>query len=393
MWAVSLFNTCFDKEDAAGLCDVLDSGWVSMGAITEQFEQKFADTIGVRHAIAVSNGTAALHLANRAIGIGPGDEVVCPALTFVATANAVVYTGARPIFADIQGDQDLTISPASIEALITENTRAITVVHYAGYPCDMNAIMSIARRYNLHVIEDCAHAPGARIAGCQCGAIGDIGCFSFFANKNMTTAEGGMLTTDSDRFARRLRRLRSHGMTSTTLDRHHGHACSYDVMDLGYNYRIDEIRSALGLRQITKLPFWNAQRKRLHQHYCERLSAIDSLTIPFREPMGESVYHIFPILLSDATARHDFMAYLKSRGIQTSIHYPPAHLFAYYRRTFGFSEGLLPRTESVANREVTLPLYPGMKEDNVDYVCGNIASYFKRRTSRQRVESLSSVHL
>ncbi|MDJ0875050.1 MAG: DegT/DnrJ/EryC1/StrS family aminotransferase [Desulfobacterales bacterium] len=392
MWAVSLFNTCFDEGDAAILRDVLESGWVSMGTITVNFERAFAEYIGVRHAIAVTNGTAALHLANRAIGIGPGDEVLCPALTFVATANAIVYSGGHPVFADIQGVDDLTISPASIEKQINERTRAITVVHYAGHPCDMDAITSIARRYNLQVIEDSAHAPGARLGSLQCGAIGDIGCFSFFANKNMTTAEGGMITTNDDILARRIRHMRSHGMTSTTYDRHQGHAYSYDVTELGYNYRIDEIRSALGLRQLEKLPLWYAHRKRLRQRYLDRLSPIDALTIPFLAPRGESACHIVPILLNDEKCRPDFMAHMKANGIQTSIHYPPVHLFEFYRRTFGWREGALPNTEKVAAREVTLPLYPGMKDEEVDYVCQNIESFFNPLKSRQRPEAVLPIH-
>ncbi len=378
MWTISLSDTRFDTGDAEAVCNVLASGWISMGAVTEQFERRFAEMVGARHAIAVANGTAALHLAHRAVGIGPDDEVICPALTFVATANAIVYAGGRPVFADIQGDHNLTVSPASIEERITDKTRAITVVHYAGHPCDMHVILSIAQRYNLHVIEDSAHAPGARIGNRYCGTFGDIGCFSFFANKNMTTAEGGMITTDNDLLARLIRRMRSHGMTSSTLDRHQGHAYSYDVVELGYNYRIDEIRSALGLRQIDNLPRWNARRGELQQRYRDRLSDIDHLFIPFSSPQGEPAHHIFPILLARDIDRRDFMAYLKALGIQTSIHYPPVHLFSHYRRAFGCSEGLLPRTEDVAAREVTLPLYPVMQNEDVDTVCRSVKSYFVR---------------
>jgi dTDP-4-amino-4,6-dideoxygalactose transaminase len=379
MWTVSLSNTSFDHLDAGAVTEVLQSGWVSMGELTEKFERRFAQFIGVRHAIAVTNGTAALHLANSALRMDPGAEVICPACTFVATANAVVYAGAKPVFADIQGDIDLNISPSSIEDRITDRTRAIIVVHYAGYPCDMNMIVSIARRHNLHLIEDCAHAPGAGTGGKRCGSIGDIGCFSFFANKNMTTAEGGMITTNNDILARRIRSLRSHGMTSTTYDRHRGRARSYDVTELGYNYRIDELRSALGLAQLGKLPHWNAQRKTLRHHYLERLSSIEALTIPFLETDGEPVDHIFAVLLKEEERRQDFMTFLKMNGIQTSIHYPAVHLFDYYRRSYGYRTGMLPRTERVANREVTLPLYPGMTTDDVEYVSRNIMTFFQRR--------------
>lgn len=386
MWSVSLFNTCFDDGEADALRHVLQSGWVSMGAVTERFEHRFAQFVGARHAIAVSSGTAALHLANSALGIGPGDEVLCPALTFVATANAIIYAGGRPVFADIRDEGDLTVSPTSIEERITRNTRAITVVHYAGFPCDMDAIMGIARRHNLYVIEDCAHSPGARIGNLHCGAIGDVGCFSFFANKNMTTAEGGMVTTNNDMLAHRIRRLRSHGMTSTTFDRHKGHAYSYDVTDLGYNYRIDELRSALGLRQLEKLVQWNARRIALRNRYIELLSNVESLTIPFLNPRGENASHIFPILLKEDICRRDFMAYLKTQGVQTSIHYPPVHLFDYYRCRYGFSEGLLPRTEQVAAREVTLPLYPDMKAGDITAVSRVVKSFFRQRKDTNEID-------
>jgi dTDP-4-amino-4,6-dideoxygalactose transaminase len=377
MWTVSLSNTSFDHIDTSAVNEVLQSGWVSMGELTEKFERRFAEFIGVRHAIAVTNGTAALHLSNSALRIDPGTEVICPALTFVATANAIVYAGAKPVFADIHGDTDLTISPASIEDCITDRTRAIIVVHYAGYPCDMNTIMAIARRYNLHVIEDCAHAPGASTGSKRCGSIGDIGCFSFFANKNMTTAEGGMITTNNDMFARRIRNMRSHGMTSTTYDRHQGHAFSYDVIELGYNYRIDELRSALGLAQLGKLPHWNTQRKKLCNRYRELLSPIDAIILPFLETNGESVNHIFPVLIKEDERRQYFMAFLKTHGIQTSIHYPAVHLFDYYRRSYGCRIGMLPKTERVANSEVTLPLYPDMKTEDVEYIGSIIKKFFK----------------
>lgn len=246
-----------DEEDARAVVEVLRSKWLSMGPVTAEFERRFADYIGVKHAFAVVNCTAALHLAHVALGAGAGDTVICPSLTFVATANAIRYTGATPVFADITSADDLNVCPDDIEAKIDDTTKGICVVHYGGYPCDMDRIMAIARRHHLYVVEDAAHAPGAacwvtlppsaastgeRVVK-KCGSIGDIGCFSFFSNKNMTTGEGGMLTTDNDAIADRLRLLRSHGMTSLTWDRERGHSFSYDVTDTGYNYRLDEMRA------------------------------------------------------------------------------------------------------------------------------------------------------
>ena len=241
-WRIPLSDINFGPEEEQAVLEVIRSRWLTMGAVTQGFEQELAEYAGVKHAIAVTNATAALHLACVAAGLGPGDEAILPSLTFVATANAVRYTGARPVFADVEGVDSLNISPAAIEARITPRTRAILVVHYGGYACDMPAILEIARRHDLAVIEDAAHAIGSRLDGRMLGTWGAIGCYSFFSNKNMTTGEGGMLVTDDDGLAEKLRVLRSHGMTSLTWDRHKGHAWSYDVVDLGYNYRIDEVR-------------------------------------------------------------------------------------------------------------------------------------------------------
>jgi dTDP-4-amino-4,6-dideoxygalactose transaminase len=328
-----------------------------MGARTQAFEAGFASLVGVSNAFAVSNATVALHLACAALGIGPGDEVIVPSLTFVATANAVRYTGAEVRFADIIGPQDLNISPAAIEAQVTSRTRAIIVVHYAGYPCRMPAILEIARRHRLAVIEDAAHAPGASLDGRPLGSWGDIGCFSFFSNKNLSTGEGGMLVTSRADLAEQVRLMRSHGMTSLTWDRHQGHAYSYDVVALGYNYRIDEIRSALGIVQLEKLEKNNNRRREITEFYWEALSGT-ALELPFIDSIGRSAHHIFPVLLPAGADRLAFIDHLREHGIQTSIHYPPIHQFTNFHPTH--SEQVLPQTEAAAAREVTLPLFPGM---------------------------------
>ena len=232
MWKVPLFDIDFDATEAAAVQAVLRSGWLTMGEVSQRFERRFGEFIGVKHALAVSNGTAALHLACLAAGIGPDDEVICPSFTFVACANAILYSGGTPVFADITNALDLNVSPIDIEAKITQKTKALLVVHYAGFPCDMDSITELAGRYDLHIIEDCAHAPGTEYNGKKCGAIGHLGCFSFFSNKNMTTAEGGMITTDSDELAEKIRLLRCHGMSSQTLERHNGRTFAYDVVNL-----------------------------------------------------------------------------------------------------------------------------------------------------------------
>jgi dTDP-4-amino-4,6-dideoxygalactose transaminase len=340
-----------------------------MGTVTQQFEQEFAAFVGAKHTLAVTNATAALHLACLAVGIGPGDEVIVPSLTFVATANAVRYTGATPVFADVESLDWMNISPASIEACITERTRAILVVHYGGYACDMPAIQRIAQEHNLVVLEDSAHAIGSELEGRKLGTMSSIGCYSFFSNKNMTTGEGGMLATDDDVLAEKLRILRSHGMTSLSWDRHQGHAYSYDVVDLGYNYRIDEMRSALGRVQLSKLPAGNARRKELSGLYRELFSElVPEMKLPFAEERGTSCYHILPALLPEGSDRIRFMESLKQQGIQTSIHYPPVHHFSIYQDEWQARGIPLPVSEAASAREVTLPLYPTMRDEQVHWV-------------------------
>lgn len=377
MWKVPLFDIGFDNEEIEAVQKVIRSGWLTMGDVTEVFERLFAEFLNVKHAIAVSSGTAALHLANLALGMGRGDEVICPSLTFVASANSIFYTGARPVFAEITSHDDFNISPDDITSRMTERTKAILVVHYGGHCCDMGRITEIAKRGGLFIIEDCAHAPGAEYSGKKCGALGDLGCFSFFSNKNMTTGEGGMITTSDDELAERIRLLRSHGMTIPTSDRYRGHGVSYNVVELGFNYRIDEMRSALGIVQMRKLKNNNNRRQELVQIYLDRLRNVNGLTIPFRNGLGLPAHHIFPILLDEDVLRSKFIRYLKDKGIQTSIHYPAIHQFDYYRDKVEYDAGCLSVTEEVAKREVTLPLYPSMKDEDVHYVCEAVAKYLQ----------------
>jgi dTDP-4-amino-4,6-dideoxygalactose transaminase len=364
-WRVPLADLDFDRMEEEAVLKVLRSRWLTMGAVTQEFEKEFAQHVGVKHALAVSNATVALHLACLAFGIGPGDEVIVPSLTFVATANAVLYTGADVRFGDILGPQDLTISPESIEKHITGRTKAIIVMHYGGYPCRIAEIKEIAETHHLALIEDAAHAPGATLEGRALGTWGEVGCFSFFSNKNLSTGEGGMLVTDQDDVADKVRLLRSHGMTSLTWDRHQGHAYSYDVVDLGYNYRIDEIRSALGRVQLQKLAANNERRKAITEMYRQGLGS-RGFELPFKDGKGDPAYHIFPVLLPRETDRKAFIDTLRAAGVQTSIHYPPVHRFSYYRQRYG--EISLPLTEEMAAREVTLPLYPSMQDGQVELV-------------------------
>jgi dTDP-4-amino-4,6-dideoxygalactose transaminase len=363
-WRIPLSDIDLCAEEISSVEAVLKSRWLTMGRVTQDFESAFASYVGTKHALAVTNATAALHMACMAIGLKSGDEVIVPSLTFVASANAIRYTGATPVFADITSETDLNISPDAIEASITEHTRAIMLVHFAGYPCDLPRILELARKHNLKIIEDAAHASGSWLEDRHLGTWGDIGCFSFFSNKNMTTGEGGMAVTNDDSLFEKLRLLRSHGMTTLTWDRHKGHAWSYDVVELGYNYRIDEIRAALGLVQLNKLERNNNRRRYLTQIYQDALHELTpEVTIPFLHYRGVSAAHIMPVLLPAEVDRVHFMENMKSQGIQTSIHYPPVHSFTAYKGES--AKPVLPQTEDAAAREVTLPLYPGMCEDDV----------------------------
>jgi dTDP-4-amino-4,6-dideoxygalactose transaminase len=371
-WKIPLSDIDFGPEERAAVDQVLQNRWLTMGAITQEFEQAFATYVGAKYAVAVTNATAALHMACMVAGLGPGDEAIVPSLTFVATANAVRYTGATPVFVDIVGEHDLNISYHSIEKAITEKTCAILVMHYGGYTCDMPSIMELAHERGLKVIEDAAHAVGSELGGVKLGVWGDAGCYSFFSNKNMTTGEGGMIVTNNNEYLQRLHLLRSHGMTSLTWDRHKGHAWSYDVVGLGYNYRIDEIHAALGIVQLEKLTANNERRRHLTQVYWNALQELTpQIVVPFASHVGISAAHLMPILLPAGINRSAFMESMKSQGIQTSIHYPPIHTFSAFSGCK--TKYPLPNTEDVAAREVTLPLYPAMSDEDALTVVKSIA--------------------
>jgi len=373
-WRYPLSDIDLGKEEEREVLRVLRSRWLSTGPVTERFERAFTEYLGGGYATAVSNGTAALHLALASLGIEKGDKVILPSLTFIATANAVLYVGARPVFVDIVSTENLNISPQEIEKKITKKTKAIMAMHYGGHPCDMKAIRGIAKRHDLYVIEDAAHAPGAEYRGKKCGLIGDVGCFSFFSNKNLVTGEGGLVVTRDKALAGRIQRMRSHGMEALSWDKYRGRLSSYDIGGLGYNYRTTEIQSALGLVQLKKLDRNNRKRKRLVEIYVNGLQKIEEISIPFSWLKEHPSYHLFPILVAPHVDRNQVMERLKGFGIQTSVHYPPVHLFSFYRKRFGFKKGMLPKTEEVSRREVTLPLHPRMDEEDVKWIAEKVKS-------------------
>lgn len=379
-WKVSLFETCFGPEELEAVQRPLRNQWITMGDVTLQLEESFAQRCGVKHAIAVNNCTAALHLAVLAAGIKAGDEVICPTLTFVATANAIRYVGATPVFCEPIGPENLNIGAVQVEGLITEKTRGIMVVHYAGFPVDMVAMRALAAKHNLVLIEDCAHALFSTLHGRSCGTWGDVAGFSFFGNKNMTCGEGGMVTTNDDNIAECVRNMRSHGMTTLTLDRYKGRAFTYDVIAHGYNYRMDEMRSALALIQLGRLDGFLQERSRVRERYCQRLSDSKILVPEFDwssiSQQGDTVgHHIMPILLPPGCNRETIAAHLKNDGIQSSVHYRPIHTFSVYSKQNALPKKLA-KAEAIAERELTLPMYPTMTNAQVDLVCDSLLKNF-----------------
>lgn len=372
-WNVPLFDPDLGPEEEQALVDVIRSKWLTMGDRTKAFETRFAEEIGVPVALACNSATAALHMALDALGVGPGDDVVVPSLTFVATANAVRYCGARPVFADVASLDEWNVDARSIERALTPATKAIVVVHYAGYACDMPAIMALAKARGLVVVEDVAHAPCVALDGVSLGAWGDAGCFSFFSNKNMTTAEGGMVTTRRPELAERLSRLRSHGMTTLTLDRHKGHAFGYDVVALGFNYRMSELNAALGLVQLAHVRERNARRATHVARYRQQLAALP-LGLPFGAFRGESAFHLMPVLLPEGADRLQVMTRMREQGVQTSIHYRPVDTFSAYVAAGLGPSPAVPLSHRIGQGVITLPLYPSMRDEQIDHVCQSLAT-------------------
>lgn len=364
---IPLFELNMDQAEEEALLATLRTKWISTGPKTEELEERFSQHIGVPHAVAVSNCTAALHLALLTCNVGPGDEVIVPSMTFVATANAVRYTGAKVVFADIESLHRPLISEASIRKNISSKTKAIIVVHYAGYGCKMDAVMNVAQQHNLFVIEDCAHSPFSSYQGQKLGSFGDVSCFSFFSNKNITCAEGGMFMTSDPEKAKRARLLRGHGMTTLSYERAKGHASSYDVIELGFNYRLDDLRASLLLAQLDKLRRDVERRSELRRLYTEGLKNQESLILPFIGDTELSSNYIFPVVLGESAkrSRDEIREKLKKSGVATSVHYPPVHQFGIYRS----EEHGLPITENYGKRTVTLPMFHGMTKAQVNRVC------------------------
>ena len=371
-YKIPLFDLNFDEKEEQAVLETIQSKWISTGPKTAAFEEKFASMLHAKHAVALSNCTVSLHLALKLADVQAGDEVICPSLTFVATVNSIRYVDATPVFSDVTSYEDITIDPKDIRRKITPKTKAIMVMHYGGFACDMDKIMQIAQEHNLKVIEDACHGPLSEYKGKKLGTIGDVGCFSFFSNKNISTGEGGMLITNNDEYASRTKLLRSHGMTTMSYERASGHSTAYDVVELGYNYRMDDIHSSIGLVQLDKIEADLIKRAEVRELYLSLLKDIPGIIIPFRDYTEFTSNYIFPIALKDGNAekRDQIRASLAEVGIQTSIHYPAVHRFSIYKEYY--SE--LPVTDYLVDNLITLPMYSNLTEEQVHYICSTIKS-------------------
>jgi len=363
------------EEEIADVVETLRSGWITTGPKVRQFEEAFAAYIGARHAIAVNSGTAALHLALEAVGVGPGDEVILPTYTFAATGEVVAYLGARPVLADCRSDT-FNIDVATIEPLITPKTKAIIPVHIAGQPCDMDPIMDLAKARGLHVIEDAAHALPASYKGKVIGAIGDLTAFSFYATKPITTGEGGMVTTARDDYAARIKQMSLHGLSGDAWNRYSdkGH-WYYEILDFGFKYNLTDLAAALGLQQLRRSDDLYKRRREIARMYSEGLSGLEGCTVPQEVDWGTHAWHLYILQLNLAAltgGRDGVIHSLSQDGIGTSVHFIPLHLHPAYRNRFGYCRGAFPVAEQIFERAISLPIYPGMTNADVGRVVESV---------------------
>lgn len=366
IYSIPLFKLNFGEEEIQAVTDTIRSQWISTGPKCEELEQLFVDMFQVNYAVSLSNCTDALHLACKLCDIKEGDEVLCPSLTFAASVNCIRYVGAIPVFCDIVSPEHMNIAPQDMERKITSKTKAILVVHMAGFPAKMDEIMHIAKKHKIKVIEDACHGPLSEYKGKKLGTIGDVGCFSFFSNKNISTGEGGMLITNNEAMAKRARLLRSHGMTTMSYQRASGHATSYDIMDMGYNFRLDDIRASIAVEQLKKLRKDLEQRNEVRKLYVDLLENLKAVIVPFANNTEFVSNYIMPIVLKDATKeKRDYIRNsLHEKGIQTSVHYPAIHRFSIYKDY----KAELPITNYVTDNEITLPMYASLKRDEITYI-------------------------
>ncbi|WP_456324643.1 UDP-4-amino-4,6-dideoxy-N-acetyl-beta-L-altrosamine transaminase [Desulfonauticus submarinus] len=374
-----------DEDDIVSVCSVLRSDWLTTGPKVSEFEQAIANYVGARYAVAVSSGTAALHCAMYALGIGPGDEVIMPPITFAATANCVCYMGGRPVFADVEPDT-LLINPDDVEKQITPKTKAIIAVDYAGQPCDYDKLQVLAKKYGLALVADGCHALGAKYKGKKVGSLADLTVFSFHPVKHITTGEGGAIVTDNEELAERMRKFRNHGISLDAQQREKIGSWFYEIEELGYNYRITDIQCALGISQLKKLPVFLKRRREIARQYDLAFKDIKEIFPLTVKKNILHAYHLYVVRLNSKLAgmdRKDLFQKLRKKGIGVNVHYIPVHLHPFYRRKFGYGLGLCPVAEDAYEEILSLPIFPGMGDGDVERVVeavkNSLSFKYKRR--------------
>ena len=375
-----------DEEDIRAVVDVLRSDWLTTGPKISEFERAVADYVGAKFAVAVSSGTAALHAVMKAIGVKPGDEVILPPMTFVATANCIVFQGATPVFVDVEPDT-LLINPAEIESKITGQTKAIIAVDYAGHPCDYKTLRDIAERHGLNLIADACHSFGAQYKGRNVGTLADLSVLSFHPVKHITSGEGGMVVTDRLEFARSIQRFRNHGIANDHSQRLSQGTWFYEMVDLGYNYRITDIQCALGKSQLRKLSGWIKRRREIACYYDQAFDRIPGLNRLGVKPDVAHAYHLYALKVDSTRLKIDrdtIFKELRSRGIGVNVHYIPVYLHPFYRECYGTKPGLCIEAESAYQKLISLPIFPQMTDNDLDFVVSSfneiLVDYGKQQT-------------
>jgi perosamine synthetase len=359
------------EDEIREVVDTLRSGWLTTGPKVERFQRAFAAAVRARHAVALNSATAALHLALEAVGVGAGDEVIIPTYTFTATGEVVTYLGARPVLADCRPDT-FNIDVATIEPRLTSRTKAVIPVHLAGQVCDMEPILDLARSRGLFVIEDAAHALPASYKNRPVGTIGDITAFSFYATKTITTGEGGMVTTERDDYAARIKQMSLHGMSGDAWNRYsaRGH-WYYEVVDFGFKYNMTDVAAALGLCQLEKLGAFHQRREQIARMYNDAFAELDTCFVPRDAGLGTHAWHLYILelnLSALSVGRNDVLDRLRERGVGTSVHFIPLNLHPVYQQRYGYQPGQFPIAEGVFGRACSLPIYPGMTDAEVGHV-------------------------
>jgi perosamine synthetase len=353
----------------------LNSRWLTNGPLLKKFEKSISDLVGTKHSIGVGSATQALHLSLLSLNIKPGDEVIVPTFTFAATANAVIYCGGKPVFVDVDPNS-FTIDPQSIKKKITKKTKAIIPVHYGGQSCDMQEIQSIAKKNKFFILEDCAHALGSTYKNKKCGNMGHLGCFSFYPTKVITTGEGGMITTNNSMFSKKIQLLRSQGMSILPHQRESKNQWKYDITELGFNYRLDEIRSALGISQLKRISLANKKRIHIAKQYDELLQNIEGIHIPKLKENRNHIYHLYSIRITEDfhISRNKLFSKLSKHGIGTSVQYYPLHLMSFFKENYPQKNDDFHVSNLLKDQILCLPIFPTMNKKQIEYVVKTIIS-------------------